>query len=453
MKRKTCPELWRRVFLALLILGLLVVALASVTNAQGPTPRAPRTTLGTGFTYQGQLKQSGSTYTGSCDFVFSLWDSLGIINQIGSSQTKTNVTVTNGLFTIPDLDFGSGAFNGDTRYLAISVRCPGGSGLYTMLTPRQELTPAPYALTAMKTAYKNVLVVAKSGGHYNTITAALNSITDASTTNRYLIWVAPGTYNETVTMKQYVDIEGSGELTTKITYTGNANATTGTVIGASNAELRLLTVESTGSNLFAIAIYNSSASPRLTHITANASGVAEFNIGVLNESSSSPTMTNVTATASGGTNYNRGVNNQSSSPMMTNVTATASGAGLNSGVFNSLNSYPTMTNVTATASAVVWAYGVYNDSSSMTIQNSTISASGATYNYGIFNNNSGGTYTVKINISQITGSTNTIANDGGFTTRIGASKLDGGAVSAGGGTLTCVFTYDENYVALNSVCQ
>jgi hypothetical protein len=53
--------------------------------------------------------------------------------------------VSNGLFTIPDLDFGSGAFNGEARWLAIAVQCPGDSG-YTALSPRQALTPAPYAL-------------------------------------------------------------------------------------------------------------------------------------------------------------------------------------------------------------------------------------------------------------------------------------------------------------------
>jgi pectin methylesterase-like acyl-CoA thioesterase len=93
-----------------------------------------------------------------------------------------------------------------------------------------------YALTAMKTAYNNVLVVAKSGGHYNTISAALASISDNSAANRYLIWVAPGTYTETVTMKEYVDIEGAGEIATKITYAGSASLNTGTVVGANNAE-------------------------------------------------------------------------------------------------------------------------------------------------------------------------------------------------------------------------
>ncbi len=54
------------------------------------------------------------------------------------------MAVGEGLFTAP-VDFGSTVFTGDGRWLAISVRCPAGSGSYTPLTPRQSLTAAPYA--------------------------------------------------------------------------------------------------------------------------------------------------------------------------------------------------------------------------------------------------------------------------------------------------------------------
>jgi len=46
------------------------------------------------------------------------------------------------------LDFGSSAFSGDSRWLEIAVRCPAGGGPYTSLDPRQPLTAAPYALYA-----------------------------------------------------------------------------------------------------------------------------------------------------------------------------------------------------------------------------------------------------------------------------------------------------------------
>jgi hypothetical protein len=155
-------------------------------------------------------------------------------------------------------------------------------------------------------------------------------------------------------------------------------------------------------------------------------------------------MTNVTASASGGSD-NCGVYNNSSSPTMTNVTATASGGSDNRGVLNDSSS-PTMTNVTATASGGSYNWGVYNYSSSPTIQNSTIRATGGTSNTGINNWATGGSYTVKVSNCQVTGSTNTIYNDTEFTVRVGASQLDGGAVT-GGGTVTCIGVYDENYTS------
>jgi hypothetical protein len=63
------------------------------------------------------------------------------------------------------------------------------------------------------------------------------------------------------------------------------------------------------------AISNDSASPRLIHVTAKATGAGEgANVGVFN-GFSSPTMTDVTATASGGeTNFGVAGNNLGSSP-------------------------------------------------------------------------------------------------------------------------------------------
>ncbi len=99
--------------------------------------------LGTAFTYQGHLKKDGTPVNGNCDFLFSLWDAETGGNQIGSNVEKTNVPVSNGLFTV-QLDFGSGAFQGDARWLEITIKCAGDLGY--VLSPRQLLTPAPYAL-------------------------------------------------------------------------------------------------------------------------------------------------------------------------------------------------------------------------------------------------------------------------------------------------------------------
>ncbi len=237
----------------------------------------------------------------------------------------------------------------------------------------------------------NIIIVAKSGGHFSTISAALTSITDNSAANRYLVYVAPGTYTETVTMKPYVDIEGAGELATKITQVGSASGAP-TLSGASNAELRFLTVENTGGFDFAVAIRNVSASPRLTHITAIALDGLETD----------------------------GIRNISSSPRLEHVTASATSAGGN--------------------------YGMYNLDSSPTVNNSVIAGSGFS-SFGIYNATTGGSFVVRVTNSQIAGSPYTIFTIPSYTTVVVASQLSGGVAGGGGGTVTCVGVYDENFVA------
>ncbi|HEX8748590.1 MAG TPA: hypothetical protein VF717_15570, partial [Pyrinomonadaceae bacterium] len=86
----------------------------------------------------------------------------------------------------------------------------------------------------------NVIIVAKSGGQFTSIQAAIDSVTDAGDSNRYLVWVAPGTYNEQVTMKDYVDLQGAGENLTRISFTGSVSQAAITV--AQKSSLRDLSV-------------------------------------------------------------------------------------------------------------------------------------------------------------------------------------------------------------------
>jgi hypothetical protein len=175
-------------------------------------------------------------------------------------------------------------------------------------------------------AYKRTVVVSPVGtdtDNGQALLDALSGITDASATKPYLLYIEPGTYDlgtGWLQMKEHVDIQGAGELQTLITRstptTGCASADS-TVSGANNAELRYLTVQNMGgSNTDGrIAIFNDSASPHLTHVTAEASGSSGIDIGVFNSGNSSPTMTDVTATAPGGPGRGVGVlNGGTSSP-------------------------------------------------------------------------------------------------------------------------------------------
>jgi hypothetical protein len=123
-----------------------------LTCEHTPIPNCPAPQ--TAITYQGYLeKPAGAPVTNMCDFQFGLWDDadagalVAVTSPALNPTTSTGILVTGGVFTTT-MDFGAGAFNGDPRWLEIEVRCPGDAG-FARLSPRQLVTPAPYALRAM----------------------------------------------------------------------------------------------------------------------------------------------------------------------------------------------------------------------------------------------------------------------------------------------------------------
>ena len=98
---------------------------------------------------------------------------------------------------------------------------------------------------------KNIITVAKANGDFKDPVAAVNSITDASAENPYLVVIGPGVYTvtKTLAMKQYVDIVGSGKNLTKVKgaiSTSKHNASSAIISGARTSALSSLTVENTG---------------------------------------------------------------------------------------------------------------------------------------------------------------------------------------------------------------
>jgi len=101
----------------------------------------------TAFTYQGQLKDANGPVNGPTDFEFKLYDDPGAGTQQGSTVTKDDVAVTNGLFTVA-LEFGGEPFDGTALWLNVAVRPGASAGAYTNVSPRQPITSAPYAINA-----------------------------------------------------------------------------------------------------------------------------------------------------------------------------------------------------------------------------------------------------------------------------------------------------------------
>lgn len=104
-------------------------------------------TQGTAFTYQGRLQNNGNPVNNICKFTFSLFKTN--VSGIPVTEPVTNeaVSVSNGLFTTL-VDFGSNAFGGTTNWLEIGVET-NGADTFTILAPRQPLTPVPLAISAM----------------------------------------------------------------------------------------------------------------------------------------------------------------------------------------------------------------------------------------------------------------------------------------------------------------
>jgi hypothetical protein len=110
-----------------------------------------QTPVGTAFTYQGRLTEAEAPANGSYDLEFKLFDAASGGSQVGSTVTLGSVGVTNGLFTA-SLDFGTGVFAGNRRWLQMGVRPGGTGGAFTTLVPRQELTAGPNAIFALAAA-------------------------------------------------------------------------------------------------------------------------------------------------------------------------------------------------------------------------------------------------------------------------------------------------------------
>jgi hypothetical protein len=174
----------------------------------------PAHAQGTKFTYQGRLNDAGVAANGSYDLTFQLWTAAVGGSQVLGTGTLTNspVIISNGLFTVA-LDFGAGAFEGSSRFLQIAART-NGVGAFTNMTPRQELTPAPYAIYAAGAALG---INSVNSGHIidgQVLTADLgdNAVTSAKVLNGSL--TGSDLANNTVGSAQLADTIALGDATT-----------------------------------------------------------------------------------------------------------------------------------------------------------------------------------------------------------------------------------------------
>jgi hypothetical protein len=252
---------------------------------------------------------------------------------------------------------------------------------------------------------KNIITVAKANGNFTDPVAAVNSISNASATNPYLVVIAPGVYtmSQPLVMKPYVDVVGSGENVTKLTGAISTNQcyNTSAIVDSEvpTASLSNLSVENTGGGGCSVAIIayystlrqvNATASggqqnygifaydAKLIQVSATATG-GSYAYGI---SAKAGHLEQVTTKASGATNANYGISSYfGAAPNVTEAVSTAEGGGESYGIWF-FDVYPKaeLTQVTATATGgTTKSYGVYQGLSNyfppLTIRRSTLSGS------------------------------------------------------------------------------
>ncbi|MCB8977399.1 MAG: hypothetical protein H6657_08275 [Ardenticatenaceae bacterium] len=245
------------------------------------------------ISYQGYLADSGGTPLSNGNYAMSF--AIYTASSGGSKvweESQSSVAVGGGYFSVllgsgsctTGCPLGASTFSGTTRYLQTSVTT--GSGTTTF--PRQQLAAVPFALQATEAqtmawsgltsvpsgfadgtddgaTYQHVVTVAKSGGDFTSVASAMNSITDSSSTNRYLVRVMPGVYTETslVTVKSYVHVRGSGPNATVITSSRSSSTpsnASATVDLLDNGRISNITVRNTGTGTYGIALYSAETS-------------------------------------------------------------------------------------------------------------------------------------------------------------------------------------------------
>jgi hypothetical protein len=169
----------------------LALAGASALQAQS---------LGSAFSYQGQLKEAGVVATGLYDFQVCLFSTASGASLLLCTPEIEDVPVSAGLFTVA-LDFGGTVFIGQQRYLELRVRPGVSTSNFTFLSPRQLIRATPEALRA------NVASAAPWAGLSGVPIGFVDGVDNLGVTS---ITAGPGLNGGTITSSGTLAIAASG---------------------------------------------------------------------------------------------------------------------------------------------------------------------------------------------------------------------------------------------------
>lgn len=373
---------------------------------------------------------------------------------LGNNRTVDGVDVSNLAATVNNLDVGdsfpSGCSNGEVaKFNGSSWECADDVDANTTYTAGAGLNLSGTTFSLEGTSYQNMVVVAKSGGDYTTIQDAIDSIDDASSTNMYVVYVAPGVYTEQVTMTDYVHVVGAQKEAVTVTY--DATSYDSPVITlADNSVVRDLTISiTTTENTSAAAIYNNTGTAEVRNVKITAAAGTLDTYGIYNEGFLSVYGTTISVSDTG--NAYGIYSSIFVSVQDTSISAdtAAFAVGIYSDDANSFGAIAYVVDSTMNVGTTGddSCYGLYatGDSSGATIEGSTISTFNCdTTNYGVYSDSGA----VSVDQSYIGADDSAVYMDAS-TAYIGGSRLQGTVV----GTATCTLTYDTNYIERLTTCE
>lgn len=247
----------------------------------------------------------------------------------------------------------------------------------------------------------NIITVKTSGGDFSNPVDAMNSISNSSEENPFLILMGAGTFtlaaNSQLIMKPYVHILGSGSDQTIIagsrsSSTLNDNAGGSLILGAPGTSIKGLSVNNTTDNNDTVSgvIFFQDSEASMEDIIIHQSG-STYKLHGLIAVNSTVTLSNITITLDSGTNYSYGAYFQNNSVVKAEgmtIQVSSTGGTTARGIYSDASSFSCHTlNITTPGNGTTAKYGIFINNSQEDISAASIDVSGGSNeNYGIYSN-------------------------------------------------------------------
>jgi hypothetical protein len=176
-------------------------------------------------TYQGLLSEAGQPANGTYDIRFDVYTDQFAGSTVGIGNVFNDQVVSNGLIT-STFNAGAGVFDGQERWMQISVRPGTSTGAFTAL-PRQRITATPYAMRSLNERWTpNGSILRTDLGVNNVrINTDVSPVSDAGLSVRGSSSTFSGVYAdvESATGSSYFGWATGGISRAEMIYSGSSN--------------------------------------------------------------------------------------------------------------------------------------------------------------------------------------------------------------------------------------